>query len=131
MAKPEGKGNFNFGSNRSLFINIDQNTSSINNSMAYGPEIQCRIHNGSPIIPILSQINLIPCIDTYLFKVDSKIAKLSVQFRGPVWRSWTLLFLQCEVVGLTPNPQAEGPLLVGGPRLLIQYMYNSKMVDTL
>ena len=31
-------------------------------------------------------------------------------------------FLQCEVVSLTPNPQAEGPLLVGCPRLLIQYI---------
>jgi hypothetical protein len=29
---------------------------------------------------------------------------------------------QCEVVSLTPNPQAGGPLLVGSPRLLIQYI---------
>ena len=33
------------------------------------PEVQCR----SPIIPILSQINPIPRIDTYLFKVHSNI----------------------------------------------------------
>ena len=42
--------------------------------------------------------------------------------RGPVWRFWTPLFLQREVVSLTPNPQAGGPLLVGCPRLLIQYI---------
>jgi hypothetical protein len=39
--------------------------------MAYGT--QCQIHKGSPIIPILSKINPIPCIDTYLFKVYSTI----------------------------------------------------------
>jgi hypothetical protein len=32
-----------------------------------------RIHKGSPIIPILSQINTIPRSDTYFFKVHSKI----------------------------------------------------------
>jgi len=37
------------------------------------PEVQCRIHKGSPIIPILSRINTIPRIDTYLFKVHSNI----------------------------------------------------------
>ena len=37
------------------------------------PEVQCRIHKGSPIIPILSRINPIPRIDTYFFKVHSNI----------------------------------------------------------
>ena len=37
------------------------------------PEVQCRIPKGSPIIPILGRINPIPCIDTYLFKVNSNI----------------------------------------------------------
>ena len=41
------------------------------------PEVQRRIHNSSPIIPILSRINPIPCIDTYLFKVHSNIVLLS------------------------------------------------------
>ena len=31
------------------------------------------MHKGSPIIPILSQINLIPRIDTYLLKVHFNI----------------------------------------------------------
>ena len=39
----------------------------------WNPEVQCRIHEGSPIIPILGQINLIPRIDAYLFKVHSNI----------------------------------------------------------
>ena len=30
-------------------------------------------------------------------------------------------FLQCEVFNPTPNPQAGGQLLVGCPRLIIQY----------
>ena len=37
------------------------------------PEVQCRIHKGSPIIPTLSQINPIPHIITYFFKVQSNI----------------------------------------------------------
>jgi hypothetical protein len=37
------------------------------------PEVQCRIHKGSPIIPIRSQINPIPRIDIYFFKVHSNI----------------------------------------------------------
>ena len=36
-------------------------------------KVQCRIHKGSPIIPILSRINPIPRTDTYLFKVHSNI----------------------------------------------------------
>ena len=32
----------------------------------WNPEVQCRIHKGSPIIHIPSRLNLIPSIDTYL-----------------------------------------------------------------
>ena len=39
----------------------------------WDPEVQCSIHKGSPIIPILSWINPITRIDTYLFKVHSNI----------------------------------------------------------
>ena len=39
----------------------------------WNPEVQCRIHKDSPIIPILSRINPIPRIDTHLFKVHSNI----------------------------------------------------------
>ena len=44
----------------------------------WNPEVQCRIHKGSPIIPILSRINPITRIDTYLFKVHSNIVLLSM-----------------------------------------------------
>ena len=37
----------------------------------WNPEVQCRFHKGSPIIPILSRINSVPRIDTYFFKVHS------------------------------------------------------------
>ena len=39
----------------------------------WNPEVQRRIHKGPPIIHILSQINPITRIDTYLFKVHSNI----------------------------------------------------------
>ena len=32
-------------------------------------EIQCLIHNSSPITPILNQINTVPRIDNCLFKI--------------------------------------------------------------
>ena len=38
------------------------------------PEIQCRIHNGSPIIPILSRFNVIPRSDNYFFKILSNLS---------------------------------------------------------
>ena len=37
------------------------------------PELQCRFHKVSPIIPILSRINPILRIDTYFFKIPSNI----------------------------------------------------------
>ena len=37
------------------------------------PGVQCRIHKGSPIIPILSKPNPIPRNDTYFFKICSNI----------------------------------------------------------
>ena len=39
----------------------------------WNPEVQCRIHKGSPIIPTLSRINPIPYIDAYFFKIHSNI----------------------------------------------------------
>jgi hypothetical protein len=35
----------------------------------WNPEVQCRTHKVSPIVPILSRINHIPRIDTYFFKI--------------------------------------------------------------
>ena len=35
------------------------------------PEVQCRIHKCPPIISILSEINSIPRIDNYFFKIHS------------------------------------------------------------
>ena len=44
------------------------------NSMAYGnTEVQSHIHKGSPVTSILNQINPIPRIDTYFFKIYSNI----------------------------------------------------------
>ena len=37
------------------------------------PEVQCRNHKGSPVIPILNRTNPIPRIDTYFFEIHSNI----------------------------------------------------------
>ena len=95
------------------------------------PEVQCRIHKGSPIIPILSRINPIPHIDTYLFKVHFNIVLLSTP-RRPYQSSSEVLcnvserwwFLQCEVVSLTPNPQA-GALIIFTNTIIITYHFAS------
>jgi hypothetical protein len=55
------------------------------------------------------------------YKTTSKNIILYIQFRSPLWQFVKSLFLRRGVVSLTPNPQAGGPLLVGCPRLLIQY----------
>ena len=39
----------------------------------WNPKVQCRIHKGSPIIPILSRINPIPRMDTHIFKIHFNI----------------------------------------------------------
>ena len=39
----------------------------------WNPEVQSRIHKGYPIIPILSRINPIPPINSYLIKIHSNI----------------------------------------------------------
>ena len=93
-------------------------------------------HKSSPIISILSRINAIRT-DTYFFKIHFYmflkvsflsiflcygLSKWSVDFRGPVWCFWINMFLQCEIVSFTPNCQAEGSLLVGCPRVLVQYI---------
>ena len=39
----------------------------------WNPKVQCGYHKGSPIIPILSQIDPISRIDTYFFKINFNI----------------------------------------------------------
>ena len=69
--------------------------------------------------------------NSYLFKVQSNIYQIPCLFSFamvvPNYQSsfqTCVMFLntqvlQCEVVSLTPNPQTEGPFLVGCPHLLI------------
>jgi hypothetical protein len=53
--------------------------------MAYETRrFKCHIHKGSPIIHILNQINPIPRIDTYFFKVHSNIVLPSIPVGLPV-----------------------------------------------
>ena len=41
----------------------------ITNNGLWNPEVQCHIHKDSPIIPILTQTNPIPRIDTYSLNI--------------------------------------------------------------
>jgi hypothetical protein len=43
----------------------------------WDPDLQCRIHEDSPVFPILSRINPIPYIDTHFFKICSNITGLA------------------------------------------------------
>ena len=51
-----------------FLLSLDMIFKSVNNLQI------CRIHKDSPVIPILSQMNPIPRIDTYFFKVHPNIA---------------------------------------------------------
>ena len=48
----------------------------LNNQGIWDPEVYCRIQKDSPVIHILSRINLLPYIDTYFFTFDSNIVLL-------------------------------------------------------
>jgi hypothetical protein len=106
------------------------------------PEGSYRVYNIPLLIPILTQINPIHTIQSYLsnilltFQVPNlififfrlgRLSKVSVKVRGFLWSFVTSLFLRWEVVKPTPNTQAGGPPLVGCPRLCVQYvsMYSS------
>ena len=71
----------------------------------WNPEVQCCIHKGSPIIPILSRINPIHRINTYFFKIHSNIvlpftrrsSSRSLSFRCTCWNfESTLTFLHLD-----------------------------------
>jgi hypothetical protein len=51
-----------------------------------------------------------------------RLSTESARVRGPLWHFVTSLFLWWGVVSSTPNPQYEGPPLVGCPRVFIQYI---------
>ena len=59
------------------FLPTDQNgPGSIPGSIIHGlwnPEVQCHIHEGSTVIPILSLMNPISRINTYFFKAHSNL----------------------------------------------------------
>ena len=67
------KNNNNNNNNVNNNNNNNNNNVNNNNNNNNNPEVQYRIHNGSPITPILSRINPIPHIDTYFFKIHSNI----------------------------------------------------------
>ena len=63
-------------------------------------EIKCRIHKGSPVIPILSRINPIPRTDAYFLKIHFNIV---VPPTLKPWKryisgsfTWAVFFLNCD-----------------------------------
>jgi hypothetical protein len=86
-------------------------------SNAWNPKVYYRVHNCPPLIPILSQTNLVHTTHE------------SFQVRSPLWHFITSLFLRWGVVSPAPNHKlkqhsflAERPPIFGCPRLLIQYI---------
>jgi len=102
------------------------------------PNFHYRIYTRPPPVPIMSQINPVhvplpqfPKIYRLLtFHVPNLMsllhclgrAKGSVQVRGKGIRFVQCQLLRWGVVSTSLNPQSEGPLLVGCPRLFIQYI---------
>ena len=83
--------------------------------------VQCRIHKGSPIIPILSQMNPTPRIDTYLFKVHSNIDNGIYIFKFRY-----LLFLVLWFISVTWHMEVmrNSRLADNRPHFLIYLVYN-------
>ena len=59
------------GEKAPIFLVSTHNTNKLQD--LWNPEVQYRIHKGSPIIPILSRVNPIPRIDAYFLKIHSNI----------------------------------------------------------
>jgi hypothetical protein len=56
--------------------------------LLWNPEVHFCVHRSPPVVPILSQINLMPAFPLYLFKIHSNILLLSM-----LWSSqWSLSF---------------------------------------
>jgi hypothetical protein len=89
------------------------------------PKIHHRTHNSPPPVPFPSHSNPIHIPQANLPKIHSDpififvlrpVPRLCVVIRNKYW------VLRGRVASPPPNPQAGGPLTVGCPRLLFQYI---------
>jgi hypothetical protein len=84
----------------------------------------CFLHETRRFIKVLTKIRhwILSLARWIPFFHGSVRAKESVHVRGALKHFVTYYFLRWGVVSPTPKPQVGGPLLVGCPRLLIQYI---------
>ena len=103
----------------------------------WNPKVHSCIHNSPPPVHFLPQIDPIHARPSRFSKIHFNIIHVfKSHIRFPLlclyrritliprlfWMWCNMIFLRWGVVSASPNTQAEGPPLVGCPRLLIQYI---------
>ena len=81
------------------------------------PKVHYRTHKRPPPVSILGQPNPVHIGGVVYIRIV-----LSPEESSRMWVFLNINVLQGGVVSTSPNPQAEGPPLVGCPRLLIQFI---------
>jgi hypothetical protein len=82
------------------------------------PKVHHRVHKSPALVPILNlfdPVHTIPSLKS-IIQIISPCPRLLVSFRNKI------IFYGEELLAPTPNPHAVGPLIVGRPRLLIEYI---------
>ena len=94
------------------------------------PKVHYRTHEHLPPVSILGQPNPVHIPTSHLLEIHpniihpsmSRSTQWSPEQASHMWVFFNGVFLQGGIVGISPNPQACAPPLVGCPRLLIQFI---------
>jgi hypothetical protein len=108
----------------------------ISPNILWNPKVHYGVNKSLPSVRFVSQISTVHTIPSYLsdflhstcqisypFSLAYIVYRKNLSLRPFVTFRNKIIFLQWGVGSSTPNPQAGGPLLVGSPRLLMQYIY--------
>jgi len=95
--------------------------------LLWNTQVHYRVHNASPMVPIMSHKNLIHTFQPYFSEIHSNIIpssmpRLSTDLPLNPSHFVNHAFLRWEVISPPPNPQATGPSHVSCPRLLIKFI---------